>query len=196
MSSGNDQQISGASIVANTGNIEEQVEKASSIMKKAVQNSDGNSYGDSNEIHLVNSESQVEYGKQRVVRRIENVRTMMRTAKNGKFIMITFRVCLLVIAWVYSLDASTTSNYVVPASSSFSRHSMISNVNVASLVIGSVVQSFQAKFFLYHLKTALFCSFFSILYLGRNSCSSIFNNWSLCGRLSVHSYRFEWCFVR
>lgn len=138
-----DQQISDDSIVANTGNIEE---KTSSITEKTIQNSDGISYGVSNEIHLVNSETQVEYEKSRGVRRIENVRTMMRTAKNGKFIMITFCVCLLIIAWVYSLDASTTSNYIVTATSSFSRHSMISSVNVATLIIGSVIQPFQAKF--------------------------------------------------
>lgn len=138
-----DQQISDDSIVANTGNIEE---KTSSITEKTIQNSDGISYGVSNEIHLVNSETQVEYEKSRGVRRIENVRTMMRTAKNGEFIMITFCVCLLIIAWVYSLDASTTSNYIVTATSSFSRHSMISSVNVATLIIGSVIQPFQAKF--------------------------------------------------
>lgn len=100
----------------------------------------------SKELHLVTSEDSVEFEKSRGVRRIENVRTMMLTAKNGKLIMVTFIVCLLIIAWVYSLDSSTTSSYAVPATSSFNRHSMISSVNIASLTIGSVVQPFQAKF--------------------------------------------------
>lgn len=100
----------------------------------------------SKELHLVTSEDSVEFEKSRGVRRIENVRTMMLTAKNGKLIMVTFIVCLLIIAWVYSLDSSTTSSYAVPATSSFNRHSMISSVNIASLIIGSVVQPFQAKF--------------------------------------------------
>ncbi|QRG37492.1 hypothetical protein FDK38_001867 [Candidozyma auris] len=100
----------------------------------------------SKELHLVTSEDSVEFEKSRGVRRIENVRTMMLTAKNGKSIMVTFIVCLLIIAWVYSLDSSTTSSYAVPATSSFNRHSMISSVNIASSIIGSVVQPFQAKF--------------------------------------------------
>lgn len=100
----------------------------------------------SKELHLVTSEDSVEFETSRGVRRIENVRTMMLTAKNGKLIMVTFIVCLLIIAWVYSLDSSTTSSYAVPATSSFNRHSMISSVNIASLIIGSVVQPFQAKF--------------------------------------------------
>ncbi|GBL47780.1 hypothetical_protein [Candidozyma auris] len=100
----------------------------------------------SKELHLVTSEDSVEFETSRGVRRIENVRTMMLTAKNGKSIMVTFIVCLLIIAWVYSLDSSTTSSYAVPATSSFNRHSMISSVNIASSIIGSVVQPFQAKF--------------------------------------------------
>lgn len=143
MSSEKDQKISDEVIVDNTGTIEKQDENTSSLTEKGFQN---NSNSDLNEIHLVISETPVEFEKSRGVRRIENVRTMMRTAKNGKFVMITFVTCLLIIAWVYSLDASTTYNYAVPATSSFSRHSMISSVNVATLIIGSVVQPFQAKF--------------------------------------------------
>lgn len=70
----------------------------------------------------------------------------MKTAKKGKFIMITFCVRLLIIVWVYSLDASTTSHYIVPATSSFSRNFMITSVNVVSLIIRSIAQSFQANF--------------------------------------------------
>ena len=98
------------------------------------------------ELHLVSSDTSTEYVKSRGVRRIENVKVMMSSAKNGKIITIAFCTCLLVIAWVLSLDGSTTSNYSVPATSSFSRHSMISTVNIATLIIGSVVQPFQAKF--------------------------------------------------
>ncbi|PSK35117.1 hypothetical protein C7M61_004779 [Candidozyma pseudohaemuli] len=101
---------------------------------------------DSNEVYSVESSGSEEFEKSRGVRRIENVKTMMLTAKNGKTIMVTFCFTLLVIAFVYSLDASTTDNYAVPATSSFSRHSMISSVNIATSIIGSVIQPFQARF--------------------------------------------------
>lgn len=126
--------------VAVADGVEEQTEVLND--EKDPQASDSSS----NDIRLVSSNTSLEFEKSRGVRRIENVRTMMLTAKNGKSIMITFCTCLLIIAWVYSLDASTTSNYAVPATSSFNRHSMISSVNIASLIIGSVVQPFQAKF--------------------------------------------------
>lgn len=100
----------------------------------------------SHDIRIITSNTSVEFEKSRGVRRIENVRTMMLTAKNGKTVMVTFCTCLLIIAFVYSLDASTTSSYAVYAASSFNRHSMISSVNIASSIIGSVVQPFQAKF--------------------------------------------------
>ncbi|PVH15765.1 uncharacterized protein CXQ87_003618 [Candidozyma duobushaemuli] len=88
---------------------------------------------ESNEAYSVESLGSEEFEKSRGVRRIENVKTMMFTAKNGKTIMVTFCFTLLVIAFVYSLDASITDNYAVPATSSFSRLSMISNVRFALL---------------------------------------------------------------
>lgn len=133
---------SGKEIDASIEDNEVQVEKVHSVEDHDFEGSDD----DPNELHLITSETKLEYEKSRGVRRIENVKIMMQTAKNGKTVMITFCVCLLVIAWVYSLDASTTFNYDVPATSSFSRHSMISSVNIASLIIGSVIQPFQAKF--------------------------------------------------
>lgn len=128
--------------VAITGDIENKGEKTPSVTDVFAKDSDG----DSNELKLIDSKQSTEFVKSRGVRRIENVRTMMYTAKNGRVVMIAFCTCLLIIAWVYSLDASTTANYAIPATSSFSRHSMISTVNIASLIIGSVVQPFQAKF--------------------------------------------------
>ncbi|PSK36544.1 hypothetical protein C7M61_004017 [Candidozyma pseudohaemuli] len=124
------------------GDIEEQTEKVDLHPENDAEVSDASS----NDIRIVTSSTSMEYEKSRGVRRIENVRTMMLTAKNGKSIMVIFCTCLLIIAWVYSLDASTTASYAVPATSSFNRHSMISSVNVASAIIGSVVQPFQAKF--------------------------------------------------
>ncbi|CUM67100.1 uncharacterized protein PRCAT00004789001 [Priceomyces carsonii] len=144
MSEEKDQQISNEvaePAISHNSDIEEG-EKVPSLSEKAVQESDG----DSNELQVLNSQVSTEFEKSRGVRRIENVRTMMYTAKNGRLVIVSFCTCLLVIAWVYSLDASTTYNYAIPAASSFSRHSMISTVNIASLIIGSVVQPFQAKF--------------------------------------------------
>lgn len=100
----------------------------------------------SRQIHLVDSNTSTEYQKSRGVKRIENVKALMSSAEHGKSITIAFCTCLLVIAWIYSLDSSTTSNYAVPAASNFSRHSMISTVNIATQIIGSVVLPFQAKF--------------------------------------------------
>ncbi|RLV86840.1 Siderophore iron transporter 3 [Meyerozyma sp. JA9] len=141
----NSPQISGKAIASTGASVTDQEANAEKIPGFEEHNFEG-SDDDPNGLHLVTSETSLEFEKSRGVRRIENVRTMMRTAKNGKTIMITFCICLLVIAWVYSLDASTTSNYAVPATSSFSRHSMISSVNIASSIIGSVIQPFQAKF--------------------------------------------------
>ncbi|MDN5664521.1 MAG: MFS transporter, partial [Staphylococcus equorum] len=70
----------------------------------------------------------------------------MSSAEHGKAITIAFCTCLLVIAWITSLDSSTTPNYAIPAASNFSRHSMISTVNIATLIIGSVVLPILAKF--------------------------------------------------
>lgn len=86
------------------------------------------------------------FQKSRGVRRIENVRDMIYNDKNGKSLMVGFCVCLLILAWVYALDGTTTYNYTIPATSTFSRHSMLSTVNIAVSIIGSVVQPFQAKF--------------------------------------------------
>lgn len=96
--------------------------------------------------HTSESNPPGDFDKSRGVRRIENVRDMIYNDKNGKTLMVVFCGCLLIIAWVYSLDASTTGNYVIPATSNFSRHSMLSTVNIAVSIIGSVVQPFQAKF--------------------------------------------------
>lgn len=99
-----------------------------------------------NEIHLLNSNTETEYKKSRGVKRIENVKIMMSSAEHGKAITIAFCTCLLVIAWIGSLDSSTTPNYAIPAASNFSRHSMISTVDIATGIIGSVVLPILAKF--------------------------------------------------
>lgn len=122
-------------------NNEEHVQKASGIEVSGSESK--NSEDESQELRILSSNTSTEYVKSRGVKRIENVKLLMSKSRGTT---IGFWVCLMVVAWVFSLDASTTGNYAIPATSSFSRHSMIASVNVATNIIGSVIQPFQAKF--------------------------------------------------
>lgn len=110
-------------------------------------NSDAEKHEDleSNELHLVTSNTSTEFVKTRGVRRIENVKILMDDAIKGRTVQITFFVCLLVICWVRALDSSTTYSYDVPATSSYNRHSMVSTVGIATSIIGSVVTPILGK---------------------------------------------------
>ena len=90
-----------------------------------------------------NDSDQVE--KTRGVKRIENVKVLLDTDKNGEKISWGLGICILVIAWVYALDSSTTYSYNVPASSSFNRHSMISTLDIATSIISAVMLPIIAK---------------------------------------------------
>lgn len=134
-------------VIAPTVTSDSQGVMASSVCKttSAVEKLHHESVSESKEIYLLDSNISTEFEKSRGVRRIENVKSMMQSDE-GKKVTIVFWTCLVVIAWVYSLDSSTTYNYAIPAASNFSRHSMISTVNIASGIIGSVILPFQAKF--------------------------------------------------
>ncbi|KAK1227971.1 hypothetical protein PQX77_009018 [Marasmius sp. AFHP31] len=63
----------------------------------------------------------------------------------GKTMMWALGISILVCAWAYSLDSSTTSNYTVFATSSFGQHSNISALAIATKIISSVCKPFLAK---------------------------------------------------
>ncbi|CCH46048.1 Siderophore iron transporter [Wickerhamomyces ciferrii] len=82
----------------------------------------------------------------RGVQRAENVKVLMDTSKQGKWFRISLALSLLICAWVYSLDRSTTSSYSPYATSSFGHHSMISTLKIATSIMSSVSQPMLAKF--------------------------------------------------
>ncbi|CCH46045.1 Siderophore iron transporter [Wickerhamomyces ciferrii] len=82
----------------------------------------------------------------RGVQRAENVKVLMDTSKQGKWFRISLAASLLICAWVYSLDGSTTYNYSPYATSSFGHHSMISTLQIATSIMSSVSQPMLAKF--------------------------------------------------
>lgn len=100
---------------------------------------------DSNDLHLITSNTSVEFPKSRGVRRIENVRAMMELSEHGTYIMAGFITCLLVIAIAYTIENSTTPSYQVPAASSFLKHSMVATLGIATAIVGSVMKPFLAK---------------------------------------------------
>ena len=63
----------------------------------------------------------------------------------GKTMMWALAGSILVCAWAYSLDSSTTSNYAPIAASSFGQHSNISALGIATKLISSVCKPFLAK---------------------------------------------------
>ncbi|CCH46047.1 Siderophore iron transporter [Wickerhamomyces ciferrii] len=82
----------------------------------------------------------------RGVQRAENVKVLMDSTKNGKFFRIIMSISLLICAWVYTLDSSTTYNYGPYATSQFNKHSMLSTLQIATKIMGSVCKPMLAKF--------------------------------------------------
>lgn len=78
--------------------------------------------------------------KTRGVSRIEVVREKM-----SQKVFWIFAASIFLTAWVACLDSSTTYNYQPSATSSFSRHSMLSTLQIANSVIGAVCKPFIAK---------------------------------------------------
>lgn len=81
----------------------------------------------------------------RGVERIENVKETMDNSQRGKTIKTLFFVSILVCAWIYSLDSSTTYNYSPSATSAFGKHSMLSTVSIATNIMSSVCKPILAK---------------------------------------------------
>lgn len=83
--------------------------------------------------------------KTRGVAHIEAIVDTMKDEKRGRLITWVFAISILLTAWAYALDGSTTFNYQPFATSSFNRHSMISTVEIATRIISSICKPFLAK---------------------------------------------------
>lgn len=77
------------------------------------------------------------------VTRMEAVYRGARKSKAGFYLI---GISVLVCAWAYSLDSSTTSYYSVYASSHYQQHSsVLSTLSIATNIIGAVAKPFTAK---------------------------------------------------
>ncbi|KAE8416794.1 hypothetical protein BDV36DRAFT_284314 [Aspergillus pseudocaelatus] len=77
---------------------------------------------------------------------VTRMEAVYREAKSDRKTLWFIGVSVLVCAWAYSLDSSTTSYYSVDASSYFKQHSsVLSTLSIATSVISAVSKPFIAK---------------------------------------------------
>ncbi|KAK7676180.1 hypothetical protein QCA50_020854 [Cerrena zonata] len=91
--------------------------------------------------------------KTRGVAHIEAIVDTMKDEKRGRLITWVFAISILLTAWAYALDGSTTFNYQPFATSSFNRHSMISTVEIATRIISSIFKDWSVKNWTYYNNT-------------------------------------------
>ncbi|KAF7597170.1 hypothetical protein BBP40_009509 [Aspergillus hancockii] len=78
---------------------------------------------------------------------VTRIQAVYREAKSDRKTLWLVGVSVLVCAWAYSLDSSTTSYYSVDASSYFKQHSsVLSTLSIATSIISAVSKPFIAKF--------------------------------------------------
>ncbi|KAF9262039.1 MFS general substrate transporter [Marasmius fiardii PR-910] len=94
--------------------------------------------------HLSTPSSSTSYFQSTGVNRMEAVYRASQ-GSGGKTMMWALAGSVLVCAWAYSLDTSTTSNYEPFVTSSFEEHSNLSALAVATKIISSVCKPFLAK---------------------------------------------------
>lgn len=94
--------------------------------------------------HASVEKPQIQQSSKGVVR-IEAVKLTMDNQKHGKLVLYLFGLSILICAWAYSLDSSTTYNYDPYATSSFGKHSMISTLSIATKIISAVGRPILAK---------------------------------------------------
>jgi hypothetical protein len=86
-----------------------------------------------------------EYVQSQGVTRMEAVHRAAQ-GKSGRFTLWAVGLSVIVCAWAYSLDSSTTSNFDAFATSSFEAHSAgLSALNIATNIISAVSKPFIAK---------------------------------------------------
>lgn len=99
-----------------------------------------------------NSESHIEENevpvapKSRGITHIEAVKDSMGHVDKGRLVTYLFCGSILITAWAYALDGSTTYNYQPYATSSFNRHSMLSTLAIATSLMAAICKPFIAKF--------------------------------------------------
>ncbi|QMW46791.1 hypothetical protein G4B11_010246 [Aspergillus flavus] len=77
---------------------------------------------------------------------VTRMEAVYREAKSDRKTLWLIGVSVLVCAWAYSLDSSTTSYYSVDASSYFKQHSsVLSTLSIATSIISAVSKPFIAK---------------------------------------------------
>ena len=69
-----------------------------------------------------------------------------RKSKHGRLALWAVAISILISAWAYSLEQSTTSSYTAFATSDFSSHSSgLASLSIATSIIGTVCKPFIAK---------------------------------------------------
>ncbi|KAL0935638.1 siderophore iron transporter [Colletotrichum truncatum] len=78
---------------------------------------------------------------------VTRMEAVYREAKQNRISFYLVGISVLICAWAYSLDGSTTSYYSVDASSYFQQHSsVLSTLSIATNTISAVSKPFIAKF--------------------------------------------------
>ncbi|UNI17626.1 hypothetical protein JDV02_003956 [Purpureocillium takamizusanense] len=79
-------------------------------------------------------------------RGVTRMEAVYREAQSHRKTLLLVGASVLVCAWAYSLDQSTTSYYSIDASSHYKQHSaVLSTLSIATSVIGAVCKPFVAK---------------------------------------------------
>ncbi|KAH8601945.1 putative siderophore iron transporter [Bisporella sp. PMI_857] len=77
---------------------------------------------------------------------VTRMEAVYREGQGSKTTLWLVGISVLICAWVYSLDSSTTSYYSIDASSYYKQHSSIlSTLSIATSIIGAVCKPFIAK---------------------------------------------------
>lgn len=77
---------------------------------------------------------------------VTRMEAVYREAKTNRKTFYLVGASVLVCAWAYSLDSSTTSYYSIDASSYYKQHStVLSTLSIATSIIGAVSKPFIAK---------------------------------------------------
>ncbi|CAG8059727.1 unnamed protein product [Penicillium salamii] len=77
---------------------------------------------------------------------VTRMEAVYREAKSNRTTLWLVGISVLVCAWAYSLDSSTTYNYSIDASSYFKQHgSVLSTLSIATSIISAVSKPFIAK---------------------------------------------------
>ena len=77
---------------------------------------------------------------------MENLKASMDNFRTGKIIKALYNISIIVCAWAYSLDYSTTYSLQPLATSNFGAHSSLLSLSIATSIMSPISQSKFAKF--------------------------------------------------